>query len=166
MQFGFFNHRFSSYSVAVWFPATKVCSAISASNSTQQASSCSCDRRRRKQQASRRKTWANVLDRPTLLWLFSGAITFWGHYGAEMMGYNASALLFCGVCVCVSEFQVCLVLHHLTWNTKTWDSPIRFPKWVWRSAGKLSQGQRWVMQLITGEVCAALGEFATVSLLR
>lgn len=40
MQFGVFNHHFSSYNAAVRFPATKVCSAISASNSAQQASSC------------------------------------------------------------------------------------------------------------------------------
>lgn len=105
MQFGFFNHRFSSYSAAVRFPATKVCSAISASNSTQQASSCACDQMRRKQQASQWKTWANVLDRPTLLWLFSGAITFFRRYGREMpadgiKSLGSIALRRASVCVC------------------------------------------------------------------
>lgn len=153
MQFGFFNHRFSCYSAAVRFPATKVCSAISASNSTQQASSCACDRRRRKQQGSQWKTWANVFDRPSLLWLFSRGNyilqTFWDR-NSHRWDINPPALLFRGVCVFMqahAEVQVCLALRHLMWRTGTCDSPIRFPKWVWRSTGKLSQGQRWVTGL-------------------
>lgn len=47
-----------------------------------------------------------------------------------------------------ARFQVCLALYRHTWNTETSDSPSRFLKWVWRSAGKLSQGQRWVMELL------------------
>lgn len=112
---------------------------------------------RRKQQASQWKTWANVLNRPTLLWLFSGAITFFRHYGGEIPTDGRqplSSVVLCSMRMFMqahAEFQVCLVLYQLIWSTKTCDSPLRFSKWVWSSVGKLLQGQRWVMELMADQ---------------
>ncbi len=151
MQFGFFNHRFSSYSAAVRFPATKVCSTISASNSTQQASSCACDRRaeeNNKLHNGKPELMSSIV--PPCCGCFPGQLHSVDIMGQKypQMGYNPLCVW---VCVCVfmrahTEFQVCLASHHLIWNTETCDSPTRFPKWVWRSAGKLSQGQQWLME--------------------
>lgn len=109
-------------------------------------------RTRRKQQASQWKTWANVLNRPTLLWLFSGAITLFRHYGGEIHAdgrQSLSSVFLWSMPMFMqahAEFQVCLVLYQLIWSTETCDSPWRFSKWVWSSVGKLLQGQQWVMK--------------------
>lgn len=141
MQFGFFNHRFSSYSAAVRFPATKVCSTISASNSTQQASSCACDRRaeeNNKLHNGKPELMSSIV--PPCCGCFLGQL-----HSVDIMGQKYrrwDIILLCVFMRAHAEFQVCLASHHLIWNTETCDGPIRFPKCVWRSAGKLSQGQR------------------------
>lgn len=73
------------------------------------------------QQASQWKTWANVLNRPTLLWLFSGAITTFRRYEGDIHAdaRRSPCSVFAWRMQAHAEFQVCLVL----WSPGTCDGP-------------------------------------------